>query len=146
MKRIIIFATTLCLLCTFFIGCATEEEKLNANIAELESKKSQLESEVSELEAQKNALKEEIVDIKVENGTAKYVVTFKIKQKHYNLSLEDALKDEMNAITIQIPVDKEYYDSVKVGDTIADDFRVGSLVLTGSYGSWNITVEDKEIY
>ena len=27
MKRIIIFATTLCLLCIFFIGCATEEEK-----------------------------------------------------------------------------------------------------------------------
>lgn len=146
MKRIIMFTITICFLCTIFIGCATEEEKLNANIAELESKKSQLELEVSELEAQKNTLKEEIVDIKVENGTAKYIVTFKIKQKHYSLSLEDALKDEMNAITIQVPVDKEYYDSIKVGDTIADDFRMGSLVLKGSYGSWNITVEDKEIY
>ena len=48
-------------------------------------------------------------------------------------------------ISIQIPVDKEYYDSIKVGDTIADDFRMGSLVTKGSFGSWDITVEDKEI-
>jgi hypothetical protein len=42
-------------------------------------------------------------------------------------------------------VDKEYYDSVEVGDTIADDFRVGSAIFKGSFGSWNISVENKEI-
>lgn len=51
----------------------------------------------------------------------------------------------MNAITIQIPVDKDYYNQINIGDTIADDFRMGSLVMSGSYGSWNITVQNKEI-
>jgi len=51
----------------------------------------------------------------------------------------------MNDISIQIPVDKEYYDSVEIGETIADDFRMGSFVFKGSFGSWDITVEDKSI-
>lgn len=144
MKRLIMFVAVLCIFVSLN-GCATQEEMLHDNIAELEDRVSELKDEVSALEAQKAAVQKEIVDIKVENGTAKYVLTIKVKQKHYNLSLEDRLKDEMNAITIQIPVDKEYFDSVMVGDTIADDFRIGSLVLKGSYGGWNITVEGKEI-
>lgn len=144
MKRMIVFMAVLCAF-AFLTGCATREEMLNANISELEERVSELRDEVSALEVQKATVQKEIVDIKVENGTAKYVLTIKVKQKHYNLSLEDHLKDEMNAITIQIPVDKEYFDSVMVGDTIADDFRIGSLVLKGSYGGWNITVEGKEI-
>lgn len=144
MKRLIMFAAVLCIFVSLN-GCATQEEMLHDNIAELEDRVSELKDEVSALEAQKATVQKEIVDIKVENGTAKYVLTIKVKQKHYNLSLEDHLKDEMNAITIQIPVDKEYFDSVTVGDTIADDFRIGSLVLKGSYGGWNITVEGKEI-
>ena len=87
----------------------------------------------------------EITDIKIENGTAKYVITFNIRQQHYSLDVTDYLKDSMNDISISIPVDKEYYDSVEVGDTIADDFRVGSAIFKGSFGSWNITVEDKTI-
>ena len=144
MKRLIMLVAVLCIFVSLS-GCATQEEMLRDNIAELEDRVSELKNEVSALEAQKATVQKEIVDIKVENGTAKYVLTIKVKQKHYNLSLEDHLKDEMNAITIQIPVDKEYFDSVMVGDPIADDFRVGSLVLKGSYGSWNITVEGKEI-
>jgi outer membrane murein-binding lipoprotein Lpp len=144
MKRLIMLVAVLCIFVSLS-GCATQEEMLRDNIAELEDRVSELKNEVSALEAQKATVQKEIVDIKVENGTAKYVLTIKVKQKHYNLSLEDHLKDEMNAITIQIPVDKEYFDSVMVGDTIADDFRIGSLVLKGSYGGWNITVEGKEI-
>jgi hypothetical protein len=83
------------------------------------------------------------VDIKIENGTAKYIITLNIKQSHFTLDLSQHLKDEMNDISIQLPVDKEYYDSVKVGDTIADDFRIGSLIMCGSFGNWDVTVEDK---
>lgn len=144
MKRIIIIVMALCI-CISFMGCATEEEVLNSNIAELETRVSELKSEISNLETERNALANEITDIKIENGTAKYVVTFNIKQSHFTLDIGQHLKDEMNAISIQIPVDKEYYDSVEVGDTIADDFRMGSLVLYSSFGSWDITVEDKSI-
>ena len=123
---------------TMLTGCGDNREYLNEEIDGLKV-------EISELENQRDLLKSEIVDIKVENGTAKYIVTFNIKQNHFSLDLSEHMKDEMNDISIQIPVDKEYYDSVEVGDTIADDFRMGSLVMKGSFGNWDITVEDKEI-
>lgn len=120
------------------MGCARSEESYRSEISELEQ-------EIAELKNERDTLKEEVSDIKVENGTAKYVVTFNIKQVHYNLNLEDHLKDSMNDISIQVPVDKEYYESVEIGQVIDDSFRVGSLIMKGSFGSWRVTVEDKEI-
>lgn len=138
MKKSLIVFLAMCISAFSLIGCASEEETLNNNIAELKS-------EISVLEAERDALENEIVDIKVENGTEKYVVTFNISQSHFTLDLTQHMKDSMNDISIQIPVDKEYYDSVEVGDTIADDFRMGSLIFKGSFGNWDITVEDKSV-
>ena len=123
---------------TMSTGCGDNREYLNEEIDGLKV-------EISELENQRDLLKSEIVDIKVENGTAKYIVTFNIKQNHFTLDLSEHMKDEMNDISIQIPVDKDYYDSVNIGDTITDDFRMGSLIMKGSFGNWDITVENKEI-
>ena len=106
---------------------------------------SELESDIYNLEAQKRVLENEIKDIKIESNTAKYIVTLNIKQSHFTLDLGQHLKDEMNDISIQIPVDKEYFDSINVGDTIADDFRMGSLIFKGSFGNWKVTVQAKEI-
>ena len=123
---------------TMLTGCGDNREYLNEEIDGLKV-------EISELENQRDLLKSEIVDIKIENGTAKYIVTFNIKQNHFTLDLSEHMKDEMNDISIQIPVDKDYYDSVNIGDTITDDFRMGSLIMKGSFGNWDITVENKEI-
>lgn len=120
------------------VGCGPNEKELDNQIQTLQE-------EIRALETQKEKLENEIVDTKVENGTAKYVITFKIKQSHFSLDLGKHLKDAMNAIEIEIPVDKEYFDSVEVGDAINDDFRVGSLVMKGSFGSWDITVKSKDI-
>ena len=138
MKKKILAVLLVAGMILMLVGCGDNREYLNAEIDELKA-------EISELKNQRDLLKLEIADIKVENGTAKYVVTFNIKQSHFTLDLSEHMKDEMNDISIQIPVDKEYYNSIKVGDTIADDFRMGSLVMKGSFGSWDITVEDKEI-
>lgn len=112
----------------------------------METRVSELKSELTNLETEKIELTNEVANIKIENGTAKYVVTFNIRQSHFTLSIGEHLKDELNDISIQIPVDKEYYNSVEIGDVIADDFRVGSFIFKGSYGSWLITIENKEIY
>ena len=133
------------LLCGSIAGCATKEEQLTADVAKLESQVLKLQTEISALEAEKHALEESITDVKVENGTAKYVLTINVKQSHFTLDIGQHLKDSMNDISIQIPVDKEYFDSVNVGDVIDDSFRMGSLIFKGSFGSWDITVEDKEI-
>jgi outer membrane murein-binding lipoprotein Lpp len=142
MKKIVAFIVALCI-CISLVGCASEEEMLNKDIVKLENRVSELKSEISNLETKRNALLNEVTDIKIENGTAKYIITFNIKQSHFTLDIGQHLKDEMNDISIQIPVDKEYYDNVKVGDTIADNFRIGSLIFKGSFGNWDITVEDK---
>ena len=101
--------------------------------------------DVAKMEAERDQLNEEILNTKIDNGLAKYVITFNIKQTHFTLDIGEHLKDSMNDISIEIPVDKEYYDSVEVGDVIDDSFRVGSFIWKGSFGNWKVTVESKDI-
>ena len=119
-------------------GCSETETVTNEDIAKLES-------EIAQLEAERDRLNEEILNTKIDNGLAKYVITFNIKQSHFTLDLGEHLKDAMNDISIEIPVDKEYYDSVEVGDVIDDSFRMGSFIWKGSFGNWKVTVESKGI-
>ena len=119
-------------------GCSKTETVTNEDTAKLES-------EIAQLEAERDRLNEEILDAKIDNNLAKYVIAFNIKQTHFTLDIGEHLKDAMNDISIEIPVDKEYYDSVEVGDTIDDSFRVGSFIWKGSFGNWKVTVESKDI-
>ena len=119
-------------------GCSKTETVTNEDVAKLES-------EIAQLEAERDRLNEEILDVKIDNNLAKYVIAFNIKQTHFTLDIGEHLKDAMNDISIEIPVDKEYYDSVEVGDTIDDSFRVGSFIWKGSFGNWKVTVESKDI-
>ncbi len=119
-------------------GCAESNESL-------EYRCENLRSEIASLEEQKSIVESEIIDAKEVNGTAKYVVTFRIKQSHFTLDFDEHLKDWINEITFDVPVDKEYYDSVSVGDTINDEFRMGSLIMHGSFGSWKVTITKKEV-
>ena len=137
MKKFFLFAIAIMMIASLS-GCVEKDERLEQRCAELRE-------EISVLEEQKVTLENEIVEAKVENGTAKYVITFRIKQTHFTLDIGEHIKDSMNEIKIEIPVDKEYYDSLSVGDTINDDFRMGSLIMHGSFGSWNVTVDNKEI-
>ena len=119
-------------------GCAENPEVLEHQIAELKT-------QINKLEAEKNDLETNVSQIKVEKGVARYIVVIEIKQEHHILDFTNNIKDEMNAITIDIPVDKEYYDGVSVGTVIDDSFRTGSMVVSGSFGRWKITVKDKKI-
>lgn len=74
-----------------------------------------------------------------------YVVTLEIKQSHFTLDPFEVLKDNMNAIELPILVSKEYYEAVEVGTVLDNSFRVGSFIMNGSIGNWNITVIKKEI-
>lgn len=74
-----------------------------------------------------------------------YVLTISVKQKHYNLKIKDHLKDSMNEALFEIPVTEEYYNSVTEGSVLNDEFRTGSALTSGSLGSWNITIKEKNI-
>lgn len=131
---------------SFFLlmGCNSQEEK-NAMIIERQKEEiATLEREIEELQLEKEALIKEVEYRKVTSGTAKYVITLEIKQRHY-FDLGKALKDELNKIELQLPVDKEYYESLEVGDILDETFRMGSLLMEGSFGNWEIKVVKKEI-
>lgn len=121
----------------FFAGCSDNSY--------LEQEKESLHEEIQILEKQKAEIEAETVSIKQEKGIEKYIITFRVKQSHISLDVKKHLKDAMNTVTFDVPVDKEYYDSLSVGDVINDDFRMGSLVFKGSVGNWKITVDDKRI-
>lgn len=74
-----------------------------------------------------------------------YILTLEISQSHFSLDLTEHLKDAVNKLTIEIPVDKDYYDSVQIGKEIADNFRIGSLVFKGSIGKWKVKVINKKV-
>lgn len=131
---------------SFFLlmGCNSQEEK-NAMIIERQKEEiATLEREIEELQLEKEALIKEVEYRKVTSGTAKYVITLEIRQRHY-FDLGKALKDELNKIELQLPVDKEYYESLEVGDILDETFRMGSLLMEGSFGNWEIKVVKKEI-
>ena len=75
----------------------------------------------------------------------RYILRIKLKQSHLSLDIREHLKDAMNAIEFEIPVDKDFYNSVSVGTKITDEFRVGSFVLNGSIGKWNMIIIGKDV-
>lgn len=139
-KRLTILATFVIITIMSLTGCGEEiqKERLLQEISELTQQKEDLTIEIEQL-------KSIDIDLKEETGTARYILTLEVKQTHVTVDLNQLMKDEMNAFKINIPVDKEYYDSVQVGDKIADELRIGSLVLYNSVGSWNIKVINKTI-
>lgn len=78
---------------------------------------------------------------------AVYILVLKIKQKRTFgiLQPEKMIKDELNAIELPIRVDRETYYSYGEGDELAREFRVGSLLMQGSWSSWKITVDSRHI-
>lgn len=104
-------------------------------------------SEIEQLKKENAALAVQVQALKA-GGSAKplkYILKIRLKQAHFSLSIKKHIKDAVNAIDFEIPVDKEFYDSVSKGTEIIDDFRFGSLILSGSFGDWEMTVKDKEI-
>lgn len=75
----------------------------------------------------------------------RYVLTVTLKQTSYSLDLEKHLKNQMNAQTFDLVVDKLAYDAAKPGDDLFNAFRTGSFIINGSLGSWKLTVNSKRI-
>lgn len=119
-------------------GCVSQTQLDEVRINELQN-------QIASLEEEKSSLEQYISNYKKENDIKKYVVTLEIKQSHFTLDIGEHIKDSMNKIEIELPVDKQYFDSVNEGDTINDDFRFGSWVMSGSFGSWDVTIGKKEV-
>lgn len=141
MNKKLISILLICLI--FLTSCGNGN--LKSERENLETEISELEEDIRTLQSEKNSIEKLIQDLREENDIPNYIVTFEIGQQHVTLDLGDLLKDEINKTELEVMVSKEYYDSVDVGTVVNDDFRVGSLALKGSFGTWNIEVIDKRI-
>lgn len=141
MNKKLISILLICLI--FLTSCGNGN--LKAERENLETEISELEEDIRALQSEKNSIEKLIQDLREENDIPNYIVTFEIGQQHVTLDIGDLLKDAINKTELEVMVSKEYYDAVDIGTVVNDDFRVGSLVLKGSFGSWIIEVIDKRI-
>lgn len=137
MKKVIALLVLILLL----TGCTTDKQIVESQEYEI----NKLDNEIAELEERKEELTNIVQEIKTDKDIEKYVVTLNISQSHFTLDVGKHIKNAMNDIEIQLPVDKEFYDSVEVGDLLDNSFRVGSLLMEGSFGKWKVKVIKKEI-
>jgi hypothetical protein len=136
------------------VSCGENSKEIKSDIEKLNSYKSTLQSQTSVLKDSIDFYQNELADLKsktivqkdINKGkTPHYILKLKLKQSHFSLSLTKHIKDAMNAIEFEIPVDKDYYNSVSEGTEIVDNFRTASLILSGSFGSWEMSVVSKYI-
>lgn len=73
-----------------------------------------------------------------------YIVKIKIHQTTYSLSISEHVKNSMNDVEFEIPVDKEYYDKCYNGQTVTDPgLKIGSLLRDGDFSKLKIKITGK---
>lgn len=123
-----------------------DDTKYIETIKQLKQEQNNLNQQISNQNNELTKINNQILQQnKILEGNAKYIMKINISQSHFTLDVEEHLKDAMNDIDIYIEVSEEFYNKYNVGDTIADDFRVGSAIFKGSFGKWKVKVTEKEI-
>ena len=110
---------------------------VQARCMPIQSQISYLRSEASELETKINAYRS--------GRDVTYIVRFEIKQSTMTLDLMEHMKNDMNAVQIEIPVNKEFYNKVYVGQDISNTTKMGSLMMDGDFSTLHIKVINKRV-
>jgi len=152
MKKLFIF---LSFFMAMILYSCEDAKTVQDEVTNLRRERYVLRESVRDLSWEKESLQKDVLSLEkvlgerracVSSGKEpKYILKLKLKQSHVSLDIGTHIKDAMNAIEFEMPVDKEFYDSVSEDTEIVDDFRVGSLVINGSFGSWEMRVVGKEI-
>lgn len=147
-------STLYLLLITLTLFSCENATDVKTDIDKLRTERSNLESEVSNknntisqlnttIDSKNETLKE--MGIYLDGDKPLYILTLELSQSHFTLDISEHVKDAMNAIEFDIPVDKDFYNNVKIGDEILDDFRMGSFIMNGSFGDWEMEVKQKKV-
>lgn len=144
---------TIALLAVMLTSCEKKQDVQN-DIEHLKNERKTIQQEVQKLSNSKCNKQEEIAildeklkELKIYNSgkTPHYILQIRLTQSRLSLDMMQSMKDMMNTIKFEIPVDKDFYNTVSVGTTIVDEFRAGSFILNGSLSNWNMTVQGKVI-
>ena len=133
-----------------YIMSNQESQERNNN---LEKERKRLELDINgnrnineQLKRQHNALNEQIKANKLALAvsTTVYIVRIKIHQTTYSLSVSEHIKNKMNDVEFEIPVDKEYYDNCYIDQTVTDPgLKIGSLLRDGDFSKLNVKITGK---
>ncbi len=77
---------------------------------------------------------------RAENVTT-YYVDVNLRQTHFSLDPNTHMTDELNEITFTLPTAKPRYTQLKTGDNLVDAFRSASLLLNGTIGDTQLSVD-----
>ena len=128
---------------------------LDSDITSKKEKLSELNSKVNVLTKEVELLDMKVVSLKQKKETLQldiaekvgdkvyYILTLEVKQNRIIPEIDKMIKDDINKFTLELPVDNEFYDKVKVGDKITEKFRVGSFLISGTFSNWVIKVVKK---
>ncbi len=84
-------------------------------------------------------------DIESAKNPNVHILTLKISQSSFTLSIKKHISNAINAEEFDIPVDENFYNSIRVGDDVMNEFRVGSAIMYGHLGTWHLRVTGKRI-
>lgn len=149
MKKFIIFAAIACL----FTACYTDEDqkRLQEDCVTLQHQKQYLNGQVTDLNNRVSTLNQKVSELNSEQRALqgghepRYIVKFKIKQGTFTLDIFEHIKNEMNSIEIEVPVCREYYNRLSVGQDLTDAFKWGSLVMDGDFSTLHMRVVGKRV-
>ena len=119
----------------------------------LMNERKQIESEVNankninyRLKQQYDVLNKQINNDKFALAVSKtiYIVKIKIHQTTYSLDIEEHIKNKINDVEFEIPVDKAYYDNCSIGQRVTDPgMKLGSLLVDGDFSKLKIKIIGK---
>lgn len=69
-------------------------------------------------------------------------VNAELRQSHFTIDPFVHLKDKMNAVSFALPTACDAARNMSAGQSIVDQFRVGSFLTEGSIGDWKFKVKD----
>lgn len=136
-----------------FSSCYKDEDfyDLQHKCRDLAAQKYSLQQDINVLNGKKSALNKEIEEMRAEKGLLingrepQYLVKIKIKQGTFTLDPFEHIKNEANATEMEIPVSRDFYNTVSVGTDLTDSFKAGSFWIDGDLSWLHLKVINKRI-
>lgn len=136
-KRIIFLLLTIAVLAflsrIIFKEYISNKDPVQKDLEVIETIVDMFEDKLTELGIDEEMVDDVITKIEEYNNETKYVIAFNIENENYSV---------INT-KIHLPVDKDFFDSVEIGDRIAEEEIKNFEQFSQFLGDWVITVEDK---
>ena len=132
MKKFICLMLAL-MLCAGLSGCRQPEDPVKKDLETIKAAADIFEDELANLGVDEDMVDDVITKIEEYNEETKYVIAFDVKNETMPI---------LNTV-IHLPVDKDIFDSVEVGDRIAEDVLANIEQFNQQLDGWIITVHEK---